>query len=377
LTSEEKLKRFTDDEHCLDSLLEYDSRLNFFRVLNLSKLEVYHSDFLACILDPHIKHGLGSQMLEKLSESETDVTGINWNSFTVKREWMNMDILAISNSEKYLLCIENKIDSPEHTNQLNQYRNMLNRYYPDYKKRYIFLSPKGKKAKDPINWKAMSYTDILRIIDSLDLENGDPDAAVFIRHYANMLRRDIVGDEELRELCQKIYVKHKTALDLIFANKPNPADVYETLKCWAEDKTTKGEINLDLAQSSKTCLRFTTQTMSRIMPDSDEPDSVWNTRNHYFYEIWIKEQPHDYFIQISLNTTNMSSQQHKICEQIMELRKDVQVMGKSKVYLNPFVAVHQDYYLQPSDEIWMCADKMLEEVRLFEQEIAESLQEII
>ena len=78
---------------------------------------------------------------------------------------------------------------------------------------------------------------VLRIIDSLDLENGDPDSAVFIRHYANMLRRDIVGDEELKELCQKMYVKHKTALDLIIANKPNPVDVYETLKCWAEDKS--------------------------------------------------------------------------------------------------------------------------------------------
>ena len=374
MTIEEKLRRFTDDEHCLDSLLEYDARLNFFRMLKLSGLEVYHSSFLAWILDPHEKHGLGSQMLKRLYESEIDAAGTDWNSFTVKREWMKIDILAVSNNEKKLLCIENKIDTTEHTNQLNQYRNMVNRYYPDFEKSYIYLSPKGKKASDPIYWKAMSYADILRIIDSLNLESGDPEAAVFIRHYANMLRRDIVGDKELKELCQKIYVKHKAALDLIIANKPNPADVYETLKLWAEEKSAKGEISLDLTQSTKTCLRFTTQTMSRILPDSDEPNSVWHTKNHYFYEIWIMEQPHVYFIQIALNPTNMSSQQRIICEQIMDLRKDVQVMGKSKVYLNPFVAVHQDYYLQPSDEIWMCADRMLEEVRMFEQEMEESLQ---
>ncbi len=374
MTLEEKLKRFTDDEHCLDALLEYDSRLNFFKVLNLSKLEVYHSDFLAFILDPHNRHGLGTQMLEKLSCSETDAARIDWNSFTVKREWMKIDILAVSDSEKYLLCIENKIDTTEHSNQLNQYRNMVNRYYSDYRKRYIYLSPKGKNASDPINWQAMSYADILRIIDNLDLESGNPEAVVFIRHYANMLRRDIVGDEELKELCQQLYVKHKTALDLIIANKPNPADVYETLKRWAEEKSAKGEISLDLTQSTKTCLRFTTQAMSGILPDSDEPDSVWYTKNHYFYEIWIMEQPHDYFIQIALNPTNMSSPQRKICEKIMDLRKDVQVMGKSKVYLNPFVAVHQDYYLQPSDEIWMCADRMFEELRIFEREMEESLQ---
>ena len=82
----------------------------------------------------------------------------------------------------------------------------------------------------------------------------------------------------------------------------------------------------------------------------------------------------DHFIQISLNPTNMSSQQNQICEQIMELRKDVQVMGKSKVYLNPFVAIHQDYYLQHSDEIWICADRMFDELLMFEREMEESLQ---
>ena len=78
------------------------------------------------------------------------------------------------------------------------------------------LSPKGKRASDPENWDSLSYAGVLEIIENLPMESCDPDAAVLIRHYANMLRRDIVGDEELKKLCQQIYVKHKTALDLFF-----------------------------------------------------------------------------------------------------------------------------------------------------------------
>ena len=48
----------------------------------------------------------------------------------------------------------------------------------------------------------------------------------------------------------------------------------------------------------------------------------------------------------------------------MEFRKDVQVMGKGKEYLNPFVAMHQDYYCLTSDDIWIAADQMFHLVSL-------------
>ena len=69
----------------------------------------------------------------------------------------------------------------------------------------------------------------------------------------------------------------------------------------------------------------------------------------------------------------MSPQQRTICEQIMALRKDIQVMGKRDGYYNPYVARHQDYYCLSSDDIWISADQMLAEVREFEKEIEEAL----
>lgn len=370
MTPEDKLLRFINDEECLVPVLEYNSRLNFFRMFHLSNDEVSHSNFLAWLLDPHGNHGLGAILLKKMVEQSFGPTEVDWDSFIIKREWRKIDILAISDAEECLLCIENKIGTTEHTNQLNQYRRMTNTYYPNYKKYYIFLSPKGEIASDPENWKSISYADVLRIIDGLEMEACNPDAAVLIRHYAELLRRDIVGDDELKKICQMIYAKHKTALDLIYANKPKSSDVYDSLKSWAEEKAAKGEINLDLENSQKSCLRFTTKVMSKILSDPNDVNSPGHTQNHYYYEIWVMENTHDFFIQISISPANMTSQQQEICKQIMKLREDVQVMGKKK-YLNPFVAIHQDYYCLESDDIWMCADQMFKELLEFEREVEE------
>ncbi len=370
LSPEDKINRFVEDICCLDAVTNYDSKFNFFRALGLSTNEICHSGFLAWLIDPHGNHGLGSYVLKKLVSQEN----MNWDSFTVRREWEKIDILAVSETEKYVLCIENKIGTGEHTNQCGRYKATTDIYFPDYRKEFVFLTPNGRRASDPKNWRSMSYTDILEIINGANLEELASDVSIVIRHYMDMLRRDIVGDEELKKICQKIYVKHKGALDLIIANKPHSAEVKETLSQWAEDKAEKGEIQLDL--SEKTHMRFTTPAMSKIIPDSEKPDSDWKTKNHYFYEIWVKEPDHDFFMQIALNTTNISMEQRRIFDHIMELRKDVQVAGKGAKYLNPFVVKHQDWYCLKSDDIWICADQMFDELRYFEREIEESLKKI-
>ena len=46
-------------------------------------------------------------------------------SFSVMREWKNIDILLTSSDEKTVIAIENKVGSHEHSNQLNRYREIL------------------------------------------------------------------------------------------------------------------------------------------------------------------------------------------------------------------------------------------------------------
>jgi hypothetical protein len=67
-----------------------------------------------------------------------------------------------------------------------------------------------------------------------------------------MLRRHIVPDSDIIELSQKIYKKHKEALDIIFENKPDlQLDLSELLT-----EKVKSDNNLVFDSSSKTYIRF-------------------------------------------------------------------------------------------------------------------------
>ena len=50
--------------------------------------------------------------------------------------------------------------------------------------------------------------------------------SMFIRHYNEMVKRYIMEESEVQELCEKLYKKHKKALDLIFKHKP---DIYNDI----------------------------------------------------------------------------------------------------------------------------------------------------
>ena len=50
-------------------------------------------------------------------------------------------------------------------------------------------------------------------------------------HYSSLIKRHIVSNSEIAELCQKIYKKHKQALDLIFEHRPDlQSELSEKLK---------------------------------------------------------------------------------------------------------------------------------------------------
>lgn len=95
-----------------------------------------------------------------------------------------------------------------------------------------------------------------------------------------------MDDEKLVEVCNEIYKKHQKALDLIYENRvDNVMFISNTIKKWFKNKFEEGKIIFDLNDSSKTILKFKTETMSKILPDSENTFSGWNTRNYYFYEI--------------------------------------------------------------------------------------------
>ena len=383
----EALKEFLLHIDCLDPLSEWTSKFNLFDVLKISRAEIRHSNMLAWLLNPNENHGLSDGLLRGIIQyytvkmNDRDVLRnllIDCHDFVILREWHHIDLLAVSENKKYVICIENKIDSGEHDNQLNRYRKHIKEYYPDYKQMYIFLSPDGVEASDPENWCSMGYEDVLTIIENLRRKTKLlPDVELLIDNYIETIRRDIVGDENLKKICEEIYIKHQKALDLIFENRPNKASVLaEVLFSWAREKSEDGLIDFVEDKSSNTYVRFKTKTMSEILPDIPDTRSGWNTENHYFYEIRNTADGNDFYIQLALSAKEMTDEQKKVCEQINQYYPS-RHQKEDWLWRAPFATKHARTDDEMSEEkIRTSLDKQLEEVLTFEDKLKKILFDI-
>lgn len=107
---------------------------NIFEVLNISHLEIKHSDVLAYLFNNKESHNLNDTFLKEFiyeveAASNIDLHLTLDDSYTVKREYAIpngfVDLLLISYKHKTIIVIENKIQSKERDNQLKNIRNIL------------------------------------------------------------------------------------------------------------------------------------------------------------------------------------------------------------------------------------------------------------
>lgn len=287
------------DIDIFNELKNFTNDVNIFDVLKIANAELKHSIVLAYIFNPNETHNLGSKPLEilfrKLSMNSQinqleifDLLDIDYDDFSILREYKNIDILMKSSKNKIVVCIENKIWTGEHDNQLTRYKEIIDNEYEGYKKIFIYLTPNGYEASDNENWANLSYDEIVEIIDELNLENINSKIKMLIDDYKLMIRRKIMNDYELKELCNKIYKKHKQAFDLIWENKEDDTYyLYSIISDYLNEKASKGIINFNEKNSSKTYLRFTTPDLEKAFPLLDENKSAWKNKHTVFYEIII------------------------------------------------------------------------------------------
>lgn len=292
LTNEEALQNFLLDIGCLDELLPWTGKFNLFDVLKITRAEIRHSNMLGWLLNPNENHGLGDAflrgILQRLVENDSDgrydvfsVLLMDLYSFSVMREWKNIDILLTSSDEKTVIAIENKVGSHEHSNQLNRYREILEQEYPEYSRLCVFLTPDGETPSDVENWDILSYNDVVEVLEEVNARIKIlPDVDLMIKNYIDIVRRDIVEDQQLIDICNKIYNKHKKALDLIFENrkdgKTQVSDAIRDTLCSLADE---GKIIYDDSWG----YNFRTESMDNYLPLLDEPISSWGSTNIYSY----------------------------------------------------------------------------------------------
>lgn len=110
----------------LEKLSRTRSSINIFDVTGMRQQEIKHSNVLGFFLDPSGEHGLEDRFLKRLLQTTVKSLPINstaslqapsalrimlddYTDAVVYREWLHIDLIIVSESNKTVFVIENKV----------------------------------------------------------------------------------------------------------------------------------------------------------------------------------------------------------------------------------------------------------------------------
>ena len=204
--------------------------VNIFKIINMVDKEAVHSDMLAWLFNPYENHNLNDKavkgLLMQLSEKDAEYINLllqEYSDLEVYREYTTnngrrIDILLESRNNKVIFIIENKIWSGEGDNQLEDYKKFIDEKYNDYNRIFLYLTPEKERKEQYKGYTHITYNTIYKIINNILHDNQIKlEIRAVLKQYKEIIRRDIMGnvDKEMIDLCRKLYVEHKDALDKI------------------------------------------------------------------------------------------------------------------------------------------------------------------
>lgn len=308
---------------------------NIFKILNISKAEIRHSSFLAWLLNPNENHGLNNLFLKKFLREvfiddtlnkldELDLYNINYNNSEVRREWNDIDILIIV--DNYVICIENKFESKEHSNQLERYFKIINKNFKEYKKAFVYLTPFGDKPTSEFGQNTYiiySYEKIIQHIEQIKYvysESLNEKVKIYLKDYISILKRELMQNDDLNILASKIYKNHKELIEFIYKNKPDLAsDLYFVFEKYIKNK------GLIIGSKNKGYIRFTTPKIKKITPNIA---NGWIQKENFLFEIdfyWNNSQK---AIFKSVVAPSISDIQDVYCEALSDIPDAKKPSGK-------------------------------------------------
>lgn len=404
--------------YLLEHIDEYERELkldifpfNPFDVLQIARTEIRHSNVLSWLLDPSESHGIRDAFILKFIKifAKNHIAKTNdsirlhlmdCSDFKVYREKDNIDILAVSEKNKMVICIENKIDTNDHNGQLNKYSKIVNSTYnqADYSNYFIYLTPDGRMPIEPCedNWYCLSYKIIVDTIKSLSDISIKEEVKSFIKSYRQILEREIMENKDIIDICERIYSKHKQAIDLIIDNRPDKiGEIAKRIQLWCEYQKSKDQIIYDKDRCNKWTIRFKTSYLDKLFPDLKAPNvSGFNSQSHYYYEIALYEKKSGdiaFFIRLSFSSQNLPDDQKNIVTIIDKLRSNKRVLKADwlfrSVLISDTIIITESTELPDIDEsfgdfvkeksekplIYQDMDGLFNKVRNFEDKIKKEL----
>ncbi len=146
-------------------------------------------------------------------------------------------------------------------------------------------------------------------------------------------------------------------------------DIAGILREWTVERDA---VNEYLAKCNRTYTRFTTSTMSEILPDIQDAPSGWNTDNHYFYEI-VNRSGKSVFIQLAISSLNATEDFMAMCERINE-HYPSKVQKEDWQWRAPFkTSTVEIAEVLSKEAIFAGLDECLKEIQAFEADLKQKL----
>ena len=275
---------------------------NIFQVLKCEHGESRHSNVLAWILDPAESHGLDCTFLKKwlmrvihesagsagapISPAEIDA----WElvDVEVRREWRSIDLLLILNfvdREHWVICIENKVNSEQHSDQLRRYRSVVESQFASAGRRLFLFLSKSPEIPEDDHFLSASYTQVHKSLSEC-LQNRShaigSEPRVLIENYLRLLEEKFMDESEIARTALRIYQQHRRALDVIFEHRPdNLRAVSETIRKRLVEHADR--LGIAMESCSKSCLRFIPRAWDH--PGNTHGDAWAGTNRTILFEL--------------------------------------------------------------------------------------------
>ncbi len=209
-----------------------------FEAIGMVRQEVRHGAFLSYIFDPARPHGFGNSCLRALMHAITTMAVPNHFDMTpldaylmaddavTVGPWRNIDILIRYPRNRIIIAIELKIDADEHGSQLQRYYQRVKEEWSEQEgwlHGFVFLTKNGDEPSQK-NWIALELSQLISEFEKiLQQGNGIEPARQLLAAYISMLRRHHLTEDHLEELANRLWAKHRTALEYLADRRPDDA----------------------------------------------------------------------------------------------------------------------------------------------------------
>lgn len=320
-----------------DALLELETRIgrfNIFDALGIVNAELRHSNFLAWLLDPGESHGLGGLFLRAVLMDLLRQTPANQRLFSpikldggdlrgieIRREWRNIDLLITCDDPSFVIAIENKIASSEHSNQLARYQETVNQSDELSKYRhqqFVYLTKEGHEPSEA-EWTIYSYADLYRVLNKMRNVNGEQmgdDVRTFLDHYLRLIGSRFMDDPDIVALCKEIYKNHRQAIDLIVENSYSGAagfdEVYQLIK--------ENPLYEIIHSTSRSIVFVPKALINAKLPPRRKDRS--HPRANYWFDVTVYWGKRSLYVEVVVGTADDSTVRRSVIESLVNSDKD-------------------------------------------------------